>query len=247
MASHHRQHDRVLPVGRKTGPIQRNDHLRAGADDERRPVCEKGPDVEAPIAQGSRKNNSRNCCSITVAHPGRTILFPAGRSLQDVTFCDSIRLIYGIITEPQNPQWCHMRPTEFPTDTIVALLRTQTIASLPEVIAALGPGASRRTAFRRLKDQSRAGVHGTIGAVHGPHGMAACSALRGSSLTRPRSLVRRPDVVFRPDISSGSSRHHLRIRTWVTAGNHRRITAPHTRTFNHGAALVATNVASCWR
>ena len=51
MASHHRQHDRVLPVGRKTGPIQRNDHLRAGADDERRPVCEKGPDVEAPIAQ----------------------------------------------------------------------------------------------------------------------------------------------------------------------------------------------------
>ena len=41
MASHHRQHDRVLPVGRKTGPIQRNDHLRAGADDERRPVCER--------------------------------------------------------------------------------------------------------------------------------------------------------------------------------------------------------------
>ena len=45
-----------------------------------------------------------------------------------------------------------MRPTEFSTDTIVALLRNQTIASLPEVIAALGPGASRRTAFRRLKD-----------------------------------------------------------------------------------------------
>ena len=38
--------------------------------------------------------------------------------------------------------------------------------------------------------------------------------------------------------ASGSSRHHLRIRTWVTASNHRRITAPHTRTFNHGAALV---------
>ena len=37
---------------------------------------------------------------------------------------------------------------------------------------------------------------------------------------------------------SGSSRHTLRIRTWVTASNHRRITAPHTRTFNHGAALV---------
>ena len=52
MASHHRQHDRVLPVGRKAGPIQRNDHLRAGGDDERRPVCEKGPDVDASIAQG---------------------------------------------------------------------------------------------------------------------------------------------------------------------------------------------------
>ena len=45
-----------------------------------------------------------------------------------------------------------MRPTEFSTDTIVALLRNQTIASLPEVTAALGPGASRRTAFRKLKD-----------------------------------------------------------------------------------------------
>ena len=31
------------------------------------------------------------------------------------------------------------------------------------------------------------------------------------------------------------SRHNLRPRTWVTARNHRRITAPHTRTFNHGA------------
>ena len=45
-----------------------------------------------------------------------------------------------------------MKPTEFSTDTIVALLRNQTIALLPEVMAALGPGASRRTAFRRLKD-----------------------------------------------------------------------------------------------
>ena len=43
MASHHRQHDRVLPVGRKARPIQRDDHLGAGADDERRPVREKGP------------------------------------------------------------------------------------------------------------------------------------------------------------------------------------------------------------
>ena len=51
MASHHRQHDRVLPVGREAGPIQRNDHFGAGGDDERRPVCEEGPDVDASIAQ----------------------------------------------------------------------------------------------------------------------------------------------------------------------------------------------------
>ena len=38
--------------------------------------------------------------------------------------------------------------------------------------------------------------------------------------------------------TSGPSRHNLRPRTWVTARNHRGITAPHTRTFNHGAALV---------
>ena len=45
-----------------------------------------------------------------------------------------------------------MRPTEFSADTIIALLRKQTIATLPEVMAALGPRASRRTAFRKLKD-----------------------------------------------------------------------------------------------
>ena len=45
-----------------------------------------------------------------------------------------------------------MRPTEFSADTISALLRKQTIATLPEVMAALGPRASRRTAFRKLKD-----------------------------------------------------------------------------------------------
>ena len=38
--------------------------------------------------------------------------------------------------------------------------------------------------------------------------------------------------------ASGPSRHNLRPRTWATARNHRRITAPHTRTFNHGAALA---------
>ena len=43
-----------------------------------------------------------------------------------------------------------MRPTEFSADMIVALLRKQTVASLSEVMAALGTGA-RRTAFRKLK------------------------------------------------------------------------------------------------
>ena len=37
---------------------------------------------------------------------------------------------------------------------------------------------------------------------------------------------------------SGASRHNLRTRTWVTARNRRRITAPHTRTFSHGEALA---------
>ena len=45
-----------------------------------------------------------------------------------------------------------MRPTTFSADTIIALLRNQTIASLAEVMAALGAGASRRTAFRKLND-----------------------------------------------------------------------------------------------
>ena len=45
-----------------------------------------------------------------------------------------------------------MRPNQFSADTIIALLRKQTVASLPEVMAALGPRVSRRTAFRKLKD-----------------------------------------------------------------------------------------------
>ena len=45
-----------------------------------------------------------------------------------------------------------MRPTEFSADTIIALLRKETVASLHEVMAALGARASRRTAFRKLKD-----------------------------------------------------------------------------------------------
>ena len=45
-----------------------------------------------------------------------------------------------------------MRPTQFSADTVVALLRKQTVASLTDVMAAPGPRVSRRTAFRKLKD-----------------------------------------------------------------------------------------------
>ena len=47
-----------------------------------------------------------------------------------------------------------------------------------------------------------------------------------------------PIPLIAVEAASGPSRHNLLIRTWVTARNHRRITAPHTRTFNHGAALA---------
>ena len=45
-----------------------------------------------------------------------------------------------------------MRPTQFSADTVLALLRMQTVASLPDVLVALGPRVSRRTAFRKLQD-----------------------------------------------------------------------------------------------
>ena len=45
-----------------------------------------------------------------------------------------------------------MRPAAFSAHAIIALLRKQSIASLPEVIAALGARASSRTAFRKLED-----------------------------------------------------------------------------------------------
>ena len=60
--------------------------------------------------------------------------------------------VYGTIEENRIHNSATMRPTEFSADTIIALLRKQTIATLPEVMAALGPRASRRTAFRKLKD-----------------------------------------------------------------------------------------------
>ena len=61
-------------------------------------------------------------------------------------------LAYGTIAETQIRNGAIMRPTEFSADTVIALLRKQTIASLSEVMAALGARASRRTAFRKLKD-----------------------------------------------------------------------------------------------
>ncbi len=44
-----------------------------------------------------------------------------------------------------------MRPAQFSADTVAALLREQTVASLHDVMTALGR-VSRRTAFRKLKD-----------------------------------------------------------------------------------------------
>ena len=70
----------------------------------------------------------------------------------------------------------------------------------------------------------------------------ACWRLVGRGCGVRRSSVAAANSGRSP--ASGSSRHHLRIRTWVTASNHRRITAPHTRTFNHGAALVVRLVVS---
>lgn len=44
-----------------------------------------------------------------------------------------------------------MRPTEYPAEAIVALLRERKIATLPDLMAALGTNA-RRTVFRKLKE-----------------------------------------------------------------------------------------------
>ena len=44
-----------------------------------------------------------------------------------------------------------MRPAQYSTSALIDLFRQQTIASLPEVMAALGTRA-RRTAFRKLKE-----------------------------------------------------------------------------------------------
>ena len=62
---------------------------------------------------------------------------------------------------------------------------------------------------------------------------ARCLLYVALSRARKRLML----VVSREE-PSGPPRHNIRTRTWVAARNHRRITAPHTRTFNHGAALA---------
>jgi hypothetical protein len=46
-----------------------------------------------------------------------------------------------------------MRPTQYPPEAAAALIRKQKVASLPELMAALGTDA-RRTAFRKLRELS---------------------------------------------------------------------------------------------
>ena len=58
----------------------------------------------------------------------------------------------GTIADIRIRNGARMRPTQFSADTVLALLRMQTVASLPDVLVALGPRVSRRTAFRKLKD-----------------------------------------------------------------------------------------------
>ena len=69
--------------------------------------------------------------------------------------------------------------------------------------------------------------------------MAPCVCTLGARFERPGYTSSVPIRMCSRRETSGPSSHNLRTRTWVTARNHRRITAPHTRTFNHGTALVA--------
>ena len=83
-----------------------------------------------------------------------------------------------------------MRPSTFSADAIVALLRNQTVATLPEVMAALGPRASRRTAFRKLKDLAARNSYSHRGSFYtldeladfDPRGLWAFAGVRFSRL-----------------------------------------------------------------
>src|ERR1700736_5157370 len=58
-----------------------------------------------------------------------------------------------------------MRPTEFSTDTIIKLLRKQQIATLPQLMAAVGTQA-RRTVFRKLAQLSYRSSYSHRGAYY---------------------------------------------------------------------------------
>ena len=95
-----------------------------------------------------------------------------------------------------------MRPTQFSPDTIVALLRKQTVVSLAEVMAALGTRA-RRTAFRKLKDLAARNSYSHRGGYYtldelvdfDDRGLWSFDEVRFSSagtLIRNRRVVRQP-------------------------------------------------------
>ena len=68
------------------------------------------------------------------------------------TCCLHVGLGYGIITHTERND-AIMRPTQFPSSSIASLLRKRKIATLPELMEALGTDA-RRTVFRKLKELS---------------------------------------------------------------------------------------------
>ena len=97
-----------------------------------------------------------------------------------------------------------------------------------------------RTLIRQWTLYRYVGAQGQLRDPDHRHG-----ARPGGARSRPARAGARADkyrtrVTFIGRDSSGPPRHNLRTRTWVAARNHRRITAPRTRTFNHGAALVVT-------
>ena len=119
----HRQHDRLLLVGRKTRPIQRDDHFGAGADEVRRPVGEEGPDVDASIAQepvylldamlGQRTHGLRqaaphcmDCQRRTREHAQGGVgqrQHPLGMQVACVQGVDEVQ---EVLSPKQSPGWC---------------------------------------------------------------------------------------------------------------------------------------------
>ena len=126
-----------------------------------------------------------------------------------------------------------MRPTQFSADTIIALLRNQTIASLAEVMAALGARASRRTAFRKLKDMDartsyshRGGYYTLDQLAHfDERGLWTFAGVRfsraGTLLATAESLIPRWTGQIRPLVDtakpaiSGVPRRHVSSTSWA--------------------------------